>query len=241
MIRTLVIDDEPLIRKGILSYLEELDVDLVVVGDCGTIKEALILVKNCKPDLVLLDINLTDGTGFDFLNRLEERNFNIIFITAYEEFALKAIKQGALDYLLKPVDHEELETVIKKAISIHESRLSERLKVVNSRLEGTSNKIVLRLYDSFQIIRFDELVYCQSDSGYTTFHLLDKRKFTVSKSIKEYAKLLPEKRFFRTHQSYIVNLEFVDRYEKGGALFLKDEISIPVAIRKKDALLKRLL
>ncbi len=241
MIRTLVIDDEPIIRKGILNLLNELEEDLIVVGDCGTIAEALILAKNCKPDLVLLDINLTDGTGFDFLNRLEERNFNIVFITAHEEYALKAIKQGALDYLVKPIDEDELAAILKKAISIHETRLSERLHVANSQLAGRSNKIVLRLFDSYQIIRFDQLVYCQSDAGYTTFHLLDQRKFTVSKSIKEYEKLLPEERFMRTHQSFIVNLEFVDRYEKGGALYLRDNISIPVAIRKKEALLKRLL
>ncbi len=241
MIRTLVIDDEPIIRKGILNLLSELDEDLIVVGDCGTIAEALILAKNCKPDLVLLDINLTDGTGFDFLNQLEERNFNIIFITAHEEYAIKAIKQGALDYLVKPIDEDELAAILKKAISIHETRLSERLNVANSQLAGRSNKIVLRLFDSYQIIRFDELVYCQSDAGYTTFHLRDQRKFTVSKSIKEYEKLLPEERFMRTHQSFIVNLEFVDRYEKGGALYLRGDISIPVAIRKKEALLRRLL
>ncbi len=240
MIRTLVVDDEPIIRKGILNLLNRLEDEVVVVGDCGTVKEALILAKNCKPDLLFLDINLTDGTGFDFLNKVKERNFNIIFITAHEEFALKAIKQGALDYILKPIDEEELAQVIKKAVSVHASHLNERLNVLNSHLEGKSTQIVLRLYDSFQIIRFDELVYCQSDAGYTTFHLTDKRKFTVSKSIKEYEKLLPDGRFLRTHQSYIVNLGFVDRYEKGGALYLKGEISIPVAIRKKEALLKRL-
>ncbi len=240
MIRTLVVDDEPIIRKGILNLLNRLDDEVVVVGDCGTVKEALILAKNCKPDLLFLDINLTDGTGFDFLNKVKDRNFNIIFITAHEEFALKAIKQGALDYILKPIDEEELASVIKKAVSVHASHLNERLKVLNSHLEGNSTQIVLRLYDSFQIIRLDELVFCQSDAGYTTFHLTDKRNFTVSKSIKEYEKLLPDDRFLRTHQSYIVNLDFVDRYEKGGALYLKGEISIPVAIRKKEALLKRL-
>ncbi len=241
MIRTLVIDDEPIIRKGILNILSEIAADLIVVGDCGTIKEALVLANNCKPDLVLLDINLTDGTGFDFLNKLKTRNFNVVFITAHEEFALKAIKQGAIDYLLKPIDEDELAEVIKKAISIHEYQLSERLHIANSRLQGNSNKIVLRLFDSFQIIRFEELMYCQSDAGYTTFHLTDKRQFTVSKSIKEYENLLPEDRFFRTHQSYIVNLDYIDRYEKGGPLYLKGEISILVAIRKKEALLKRLL
>lgn len=241
MIRTLVIDDEPLIRKGIISLLENLEEDLVIVGDCGTINEALILTKNCLPNLVLLDINLSDGTGFDFLNRLKERNFNVIFITAHEEFALKAIKQGALDYLLKPVDEDELKKVISKAVSVHENRLNERLNIANKKLNGDSTKIVLRLSDSFQIIRFDELVYCQSDAGYTTFFLKDKRKFVVSKSIKEYEKLLPTERFFRTHQSFIVNLDYVDRYEKGGALYLIDNLSVPVSIRKKESLLKRIL
>lgn len=241
MIRTLVIDDEPIIRTGIINLLSELDENLTVVGNCGTVQEALVLANNCQPDLVLLDINLTDGTGFDFLNKVEKRNFNIIFITAHEEYALHAIKQGALDYILKPIDEDELAAVIKKAISTHESQLSERINIVNSQLQGKSNKIVLRLFDSFQIVRFDELIYCQSDGGYTTFHLTDKRKFTVSKSIKEYERLLPQERFIRTHQSFIVNLEFVDRYEKGGALFLKEEISVPVAIRKRDTLLSRLL
>lgn len=240
MIRTLIIDDEPVVRKGILSLLSKIEEELIIVGEGGNIAEALILAKSCQPDLVLLDINLPDGTGFDFLNQLSERNFNVVFITAYEEYALKAIKQGALDYLLKPVDSEELEEVIKKAVAIYENQLTERLKVAKSQLEGKGEKIVLRLFDSYQIIRFDELVYCQSDGGYTTFHLIDKRQFTISKSIKEYEKLLPEDKFFRTHQSYIVNITFIDRFEKGGGLFLKDEIFIPVAVRKREALLKSL-
>lgn len=240
MIRTLVIEDEPSIRKSILNLLEELKEEVVVIGNCGTVEEALILARNCQPELVLLDVNLTDGTGFDFLNQLKQRNFHVIFITAYKEYALEALKQGALDYLLKPIDEEELAMTIQKAIVVHNNRLNERLQIVNDHLEGKNDKIVLRLFDSFQIIRLDELVYCQSDAGYTTFHLEDKRKFTISKSIKEYQKILPEGHFFRTHQSYIVNLNFIDRYEKSGILILRGEVSVPVAIRKKEALLKKI-
>lgn len=242
MIRTLVVEDELNIRQEIISIIKELDDRLLIVGDCGTVEEALVLARNCKPDLMLLDINLSDGTSFDFLNKLEDRNFNIVFVTAHEEYAIKAIKAGALDYVLKPVDEDILKEVIGKVVSSQQNNhLSERIDVANKELEGKSNRIVLRLHDSYQIVRFDELVYCKSDGGYTTFFLTDNRKFMVSKSIKEYERILPSNQFFRTHQSYLVNLEFVDKYEKGGGLYLKGNIAIPVAVRKKDDLLKRLL
>lgn len=242
MIRTLVVEDEQIIREEIISLLHEIDKQILVVGDCGTCAEALILTKNCKPDLLLLDINLSDGTSFDFLNKLEERNFNIVFITAHEEFAIKAIKAGALDYVLKPIDEKTLKEAIEKVlINNKNNQINERIAVANKELEGKSNKLVLRLHDSYQIVRFDELVYCKSDGGYTNFHLTDNRKFLVSKSIKEYEKILPSLQFFRTHQSYLVNLEFVDKFEKGGGLYLKGGTEIPVAVRKKEELLKRIL
>ncbi len=241
MIRTLVIDDEEIIRNEILDMLSSSAKDeIVVVGDAGSVAEAITLAKACRPDLVLLDINLPDGTGFDFLEKVEYRNFQVVFITAYEEFALKAIKQGALDYLLKPVDEDELEEVLEKVIRTNTNDLTEQLDIVTRSLKGNNEKIVLRLFDSFQIIRFNELQYCKSDAGYTTFYLSDGRKFTTSKTIKEYESLLPSDTFFRSHQSYIINLDFIDRYEKSGDVILRGDINIPVSVRKRDTLVKLL-
>ncbi len=241
MIRTLIIEDETIIRESIVTMFSK-NPQINIVGDCGTVAEATILAKNCKPDLILSDINLTDGTAFDFLNQIKERNFNIIFITAHEEYALKAIKIGALDYLLKPIDEDELNNVIDKLITNEsKNQINQRIEVVNSEIKGKNEEIVLRLFDSYQIIRYNELMYCKSDSGYTTFFLKDGRNFLVSKSLKEYESILPKNNFFRTHQSYLINLNFIDRFEKGGSVFLKNEIEIPVAVRKKEALLKKIL
>ncbi len=240
MIKALIVEDELYIRKGLISMIQSLDKNIDIVGECESVKEAVTVTKACKPDLIFLDINLKDGIAFDFLEQVEDLSFQVIFITAYDQYALKAIKNGALDYILKPVDIEELEKAIDKVKDVSENR-QEHLKIVKQQLtENKKEHIVLRLQEGYQVIRFDMLMYCQSDKGYTTFYLDNKKSYIASKPIKEFEEQLPDELFVRTHQSYVVNLRFIDKFDKTGYIFLKSGNRIPVSTRKREEFVNRL-
>ncbi|TCI93138.1 LytR/AlgR family response regulator transcription factor [Tenacibaculum sp. M341] len=240
MIKALIVEDELYIRKGLISMIESLDKNIDIVGECESVQEAVTVTKACKPDLIFLDINLKGGLAFDFLEKVEDLSFQIIFITAYDQYALQAIKNGALDYILKPVDIEELEKAIDKVKDVKEDR-TEHLKIVKDQFAGNKKEhLVLRLQEGYQIIRFDTLMYCQSDKGYTTFYLEDKKSYIASKPIKEFEEQLPDEMFVRTHQSYVVNLKYVDKFDKTGYIFLKSGQKIPVSTRKKEEFVARL-
>ncbi len=240
MIKALIVEDELYIRKGLISMIQSLDKNIDIVGECESVKEAVTVTKACKPDLIFLDINLKDGIAFDFLEQVEDLSFQVIFITAYDQYALKAIKNGALDYILKPVDIEELEKAIDKVKDVSDNR-QEHLKIVKQQLtENKKEHIVLRLQEGYQVIRFDMLMYCQSDKGYTTFYLDNKKSYIASKPIKEFEEQLPDELFVRTHQSYVVNLRFIDKFDKTGYIFLKSGNKIPVSTRKREEFVNRL-
>lgn len=240
MLRVLIIDDEPIIRKDMEMLLKKHE-DLVVVGACGSLKEARVLLETTSPDLLLLDIQLTDGTGFELLQELEQIPFQVIFITAYNQFAIKAIKYGALDYLLKPIDELELDEALEKVRNSQQhvsNNIKEGWNVARNHLnqvnKGMQDRIVLRSQQYLQVVPFEEIVYCQNDGGYTHFFLTSKKKIVVSKSIKEYNDLLPDDEFLRPHQSYLVNARFIDKFHKDGYLILRTGEEIPVSTRKKD-------
>ncbi|TSE04320.1 MULTISPECIES: LytR/AlgR family response regulator transcription factor [Aquimarina] len=242
MTKALIVEDELYIRKGLLSMIESLDKDINILGECESVKDAVTVAKACKPDLIFLDINLKDGNAFDFLEQTSALTFKIIFITAYEQYALQALKNGAVDYILKPVDITELENAIDKAINIDISQQKEQLQIVKNQLiNRQKNKLVLRLQEGFQVINFDSLIYCKSDKGYTTFYLSDGKSYMASKPIKEFESQLPNERFIRTHQSFMVNLDYVDKYDKNGYVILKSGEKIPVSSRKKDEFVSKLL
>jgi two-component system, LytTR family, response regulator len=240
LIRVVIIDDEPAIRKDVQTLMQQ-QPGFMVVGACGSVQEATIIIPATQPDLLLLDIQLLDGTGFDILQSLEQP-CKVIFITAYHDYALKAIKFGALDYLLKPLDEEELKTALDK---IRKSDIQQpqkdQLDIARQSFQqgGLQNRIVLRSQQYLQVVPFLEIIYCHSDTGYTTFFLTDNRKIVVSKSIKEYEELLPDY-FMRPHQSYLVNHHFIDRYHKDGYLVLRNNAEIPVSTRRKDYVIEYL-
>ncbi|QCX40427.1 response regulator transcription factor [Aureibaculum algae] len=242
MLKALIVEDELYIRKGLISMVESLNKDIEIIGECESVKDAVTVTKACKPDLIFLDINLTDGNAFDFLDQTTELSFKVIFITAYEQYALQAIKNGAVDYILKPVDIDELEAAIDKAVTTEVVTQKEQLEVVKSQLiDNTKTKLVLRLQEGYQVIEFDALVYCQSDKGYTTFYLSDGKSYIASKPIKEFEGQLPTSNFIRTHQSYVVNLNFIDKYDKTGYIYLKSGVKVPVASRRKEEFVSKLL
>jgi len=234
MIRVLIVEDEIYIRKGLISQLALLDVDVLIVGECGTVKDAITLVKSCKPDLVFLDINLDDGNGFDVLDATKKLDFQTVFTTAFDEFALKALKQEAVDYLLKPIDLEELESAVQKTI--------KRIDSINEQHKETAvikkDRLILSLFDGLQVIKFKDLLYCKSDKGYTSFYLENGKSFMASKPIKNFETQFVSPKFIRVHQSYIVNLDYVDRYDKSGVIHLVNREEIPVSTRRKESFLK---
>jgi len=171
---------------------------------------------------------------------LEQLTFKVIFITAYEEYALQALKIGAVDYLLKPVDPEELTKALDKVSQVPVEQQKEQIQKVKRVFKKEDETLILSLQDSFQVINLKELVYCESDKGYTNFYLSDGKKYLASKSLKEFESQLLRHSFTRPHQSFMVNLTFIDKYDKSGTIYLKDGRKIPVSSRKKEGFLQYL-
>lgn len=246
MIRTVVIEDEPVILKEI-EWLLNKEKDLVLMGTAASVADALKLISTCKPDLVLMDIQLVGGTAFDVLQKLDTFSFQVIFITAYNHYAIKAIKFGALDYLLKPLDENELHAALAKIREHHfnETIQHRRIMVTNDLLKkeelGLEDQIVLHTMEYLQILQLKEILYCKGEGSYTNFILTENRKIMVSKPLKYYQDLLPEKWFLRPHQSFLVNTVFLDKYIKTGYIILKDQTQIPVSVRKKEAVIQKLI
>jgi len=244
MIQTIVIDDEVKARETILTMLSTYCPDVEVIGTAGSVNEGIKVLGKEKPDLVLLDIKMADGTGFDLLRKLGKVDFLVIFITAFEEFAIRAIKFSAIDYILKPLDPDELVNAVQKALgAIHKESMSVKLEALYENLDminTTAKKIVLKTSDSVHIINLKDIIRCESEKNYTHFYMVDEDKITVSKTLKEYNELLIDFKFFRVHQSHLINLAHVKRYDKqkGGILIMDDNSSVPVSFRKKEDLMK---
>lgn len=244
MIKTVIIDDEIKARETISSMLSTYCPDVEVVDTASSVKEGVKVITKTKPDLVFLDIKMGDGTGFDLLRKLDNTNFFLVFITAFEEFAIRAIKFSALDYILKPLDPDELVNAVDKAIhAMEKENLSLRLETLYENLDmlnSKTKKIVLKTTSSVHIVSVVDIIRCESEKNYTHFFTTDREKITVSKTLKEFNELLNDYSFYRVHQSHLINLSHVKRYEKreGGHLVMDDNSMVPVSFRKKDDLMK---
>lgn len=244
MIRTIVIDDEVKARETIMKMLSAYCPEVEVVATAGSVQEGVKTLREIKPDLLLLDIKMADGTGFDLLRKLNNIDFRLIFITAFEEFAIRAIKFSAIDYILKPLDPDELINAVNKAGSLIKkdhmmlrlNALYENLDLINS----GQKKIVLKTTDSVHIVKLRDIIRCESEKNYTHFFTTGNNRITVSKTLKEFNELLSEYRFFRVHQSHLVNIDHVKRYEKHGSgmLIMDDDSQVPVSFRKKEDLMR---
>ncbi|MNK78197.1 Sensory transduction protein LytR [compost metagenome] len=236
-IRTLIIEDEPAIRKE-LQWLVSQEESLKLEAMAGSVKESLQIIKSTEIDLILMDIQLTDGTAFDILNQLEEPSFKIIFITAYNHFAIKAIKYGALDYLLKPIDNDEFIIAIQKIKKVKQTDYQNQINLLKAhnavKTIDMNSRICITSLDCMQIVRLSEIVYLSGEGSYTQIHLENKKIVTASKPLKHYEDILPEDFFIKTHQSYIINKDFIDKYMKTGVIIMKNSAEIPVASRRKE-------
>ena len=237
-----IIDDESPMRDNMKALLQKHVIEVKVLGEAGGVVDGLDLLSSINPDVLFLDVEMKDGTGFDLISRYGKPDFQIIFVTGHDKYAIKAFKYSAIDYLLKPVDPTELKKALEKVIR---KTAFEQEKLITNFLDNNEKQIqdrniVLKDADSVYLVAIKEIIRCQSDNNYTTFFLEDGRKLMVSRTLKEYERLFDDQHFFRVHQSHLINLDFFSRYEKrdGGIVFMKDDSKIPVASRKKDALLE---
>jgi len=245
MLRTIIIDDEQSVRKTLEKLLGRYCPNVRLVAEADGVDSGVKAIKKHHPDLVLLDIKMSDGTGFDLLKQLEPVDFKVIFITAYDQFAIKAFKFSALDYLLKPVDPEELADAVSKAEKMVIQELNQQLCTLEDNIqtkEKARKKIILKTLENIHLLKVTDIMYCESSDNYTTFYLLNGKKILVSNTLKEYDEMLSEYGFFRAHKSYLINLIYIDRFEKaeGGSIVLVNDVKLPVASRKKELLLEML-
>ena len=240
MLSIIIIDDEQKARETIKNIIKLSKTDLEILGEADSVGTGFELISRTNPDLVLLDINLPDGTGFDLLQKFKRIPFKTIFITAYEEYAINAFKFSALDYLLKPFKAGELLQAIDKANeNIQGEKTEIKLKAFLANVDKIK-KIVLRTSESMHIVNIQDIVRLESDINYTMFYLGNGDKLLVSKTLKEYEEMLEPSGFFRTHQSHLVNLDHILRYEKteGGHLIMDDDSLVPVSSRKREPLFR---
>lgn len=237
-----IIDDEPKARKVLETIIGNQFPQFKIVGTAGNVNEGLELIRTSSPDLVFLDVQMPGGTGFDLLEKLPDRNFAVIFVTAFEQYAIDAFKFSAVDYILKPVTPDHLKDAVAKVTDLqNNSEFDERLNtlLVNLKKGSGEKKIVLKTSETIYIVAVSEIVRCQSDASYTRIFIRDGREVMVSKTLKEYEDLLTTYRFLRVHQSHLINLDFLREYSRRKDLVvLADESEVPVASRKKEILMK---
>lgn len=242
--KVVIIDDEKRTREMIAKMIDSFDLGIECFPTGENVQSGIQAIQEVQPDLVLLDIQMPDGTGFELLNSLDERNFEVIFVTAFEEYALKAIKFSALDYVLKPIDSEELQRAVTKAVETIERKVdNKQLDTLNYNIQNPNRKkLVLKTHESVYVVDLDNVVRCESDRNYTSFFLNDDKKILVSKTLKEYEVLLAANKFFRVQQSHLVNLNYVERFDKknGGSVVMKDGSEVPLSPAKRDLFFKEL-
>lgn len=243
MLRTIVIDDEDYQRSAIEKVITKFCPNVALVGSANGVSTGIEVIKKNKPDLILLDIKMGDGTGFDLVEKLDNINFKVIFITAFDQYAIKAFRFSAIDYLLKPLDPDDLITAIEKAEKIILKDFNLQLKNLKEYLtpdENRINKIIIKTYDNIHLVPINEILFFESDGNYVNVFLIDQTKIMVSALLKDYEDLLASNGFFRVHRSYLINVKYIRSFEKadGGTLILENQIKIPVASRKKDELLE---
>lgn len=245
MIRAVIIDDEINNQELILNLLKSYAENVQVVGMANSVETAYKTINEHNPDLIFLDIQMPDGTGFDLLKKFEKINFKIIFVTAHQEFAIEAFKYSALDYILKPLAPANLLAAVKKMEDTMSSEeLNLKLKtLLNNIAEPIKNKkkIVLKTMERIYSVDLDDIIRFESDGGYTKVYLVDGKRIMVSKTMKEYDDLLMDVGFLRVHHSHLINMNHLFCFEKAeGHVVMKDDSIVPVSNRKKDHLMELL-
>ncbi|GAB4029070.1 LytR/AlgR family response regulator transcription factor [Spirosoma gilvum] len=250
-LRAVIIDDETNARQALTNLLQLLCPDVDLCGEAKNVDTGIELIKREHPDLVFLDIQMPGKTGFDLLASFDKADFGVIFTTAYEEFAIRAFRFSAIDYLLKPIDPDELQSAVSKYKSQLVSVSPQQIKILqehietshpNSLTQRTKNdhqRIALPTAEGIHFVQMTDIIQCESMGSYTKFHLVGNKPIVVSRLLKEYEEILDNYYFFRVHQSNIVNLEHIKRYVKGdgGQVWLSDNTEVEVSRRRKEEFL----
>lgn len=247
MIRAIIIEDEKKSRETLLGLLQKYCLSVEIVAQAEGYREGVQLVKKYKPDVIFLDIQMPDGSGFRLLEELKDMDFDVIFTTAFDQFAIKAIKYSALDYLLKPIVPQELVDAINK-LKVKKAN-AEKRKSIETLLDNIKtpeedpHKIVLSTAEKIHVIDVDDILRCESDNYYTYFYFTNGDKLLISKTLKENEELLSHHSFIRPHKSHLINVKYIKSFirQDGGYIIMTDGSKVPVSRRKREKILEILM
>lgn len=237
MKKVLIIDDEKPTRDFIKRLIDSYHFEVEVFTDGENVATGIDAIKRLQPDLVILDIQMPDGNGFDVLKSISAINFEVIFITAFQEYAIQAIKFSALDYILKPIDSKELKQAIDNALNtILRKTDDSQLNVLQHNMQlNAKRKLILKTQESVHIVEIDDIIRCEADKNYTLFYFTNIKKILVSRTLKDFDVLLTGLTFFRAQQSHLINLNYVERYDRqDGTIIMKDGSAIPLSLARKE-------
>ncbi len=242
MLKAVIIDDSEVARQNLVEDLQQYCPEVSLVGQADGVLAGAKLIRKQKPTLVFLDIEMPDGTGFDLLEVLGDISFAVIFTTAHDHFAIQAIRFSAIDYLLKPIDPDELGEAVaraKQSQQTHPTHIDTLLRNIEDKKDL---RLALHTLEKIHVVPVGSIVRCEASTNYTLFYLADKRQLLVTKTLKEYDTLLGEHKFLRVHQSHLVNATFIKEFVKGdgGYLVLADNTQVPVASRKRNLVIQQL-
>ncbi|MCF8404843.1 MAG: LytTR family DNA-binding domain-containing protein [Bacteroidales bacterium] len=243
MYNTLIIDDESNARNALKNLLAKHCPEILVKGEANCVADGVALIKAENPDLVFLDVQMPDGTGFDLLEKIGNVKFKVIFASAYDKFAIQAFRFSAIDYLQKPVEPEKLVDACSKLVPGDDryEELNKKLEVLLSN-KNSFEKIALPTLDGIIFVKIKDIMHCESDNNYTNFFLKEGKKIIVSKTLKEYDEMLTPFNFFRIHKSHLINLAYLERYKKGegGFVVMENGAELEVSRRRKEDFMKAL-
>lgn len=241
MLRAVIIDDVTESRQTLADDLQTYCPQITLAGTAESVVTAVKLIDALKPEVIFLDIQLGDGTGFEVLEQVKHKNYKVIFTTGSDRFAIQAIKCSAVDYLLKPIDPDALQLAVKKLAQ--SNAIPEQIELLIQSLKNKQTplkRIALNSADRVQLVNVAEVIRCESQGNYTLFYLQDKRQILVTRTLKEFEEMLDENEFIRVHHSHLVNINYLKEFVKtdGGYVVLSDNSQVPVSVRKKEQLLK---
>lgn len=239
--KAVIIDDEDINRDNLQQLLLQYCAEITIAGTAANAEEGRALIQQHQPDIVFLDIEMPGKNGLDLLKSLPEHNFEIIFVTAHHQYGIQAVKFAALDYLLKPINYEELQSAVMRAVKKRSEKqrnhqLENLIQLLHQQNTKSEHRIALPTTKETRFAKTEEIIRCESSNNYTTFYLVSGEKIIVSKPIYEYEALLADYQFIRCHSSHIVNIKLIKSWIKtdGGYLLLYDKTEIPVSRQKRE-------
>jgi len=243
LIQAVIVDDEDNSLEALTILLQKYCPDVQVIGTAQTVADAVELIDNLKPELVFLDIALPDGQGFEILEEVGFTAFEVIFTTAYDQYALKAFDFSALDYLLKPISAEKLQQAVERFEKIRkDENYGERVSVLKESLNNRNERIILSSMDGFDVYKIADIVRCEANGSYTTFYIKSGHRVITSKTLNNFERLLADLSFVRVHSKHLINLDYVKKYisGRGGYIVFEDGSQVDVSERKKKEFILRM-